>query len=69
VLLLSMHATCCACERNWSLWGSLCTQARNRLAITSANKLITIRGNSSALHQAALSEEDIKLLEEKAEQA
>jgi hypothetical protein len=38
------------------------------LAIARVNKLITIPGNSSALHQAALSE-DIKLLEEEAEKA
>jgi hypothetical protein len=39
------------------------------LAIARVNKLITIPGNSSTLHQAALSEEDIKLLEEEAEKA
>jgi hypothetical protein len=61
VRLLSMHATSCASERNWSLWGSLYTQARNRQAITYAN---TTPGNSSALHQAVLSVYDIKLFEE-----
>jgi hypothetical protein len=33
VRLLSMHTTTCAGEHNWSLWGQLCTKARNRLAI------------------------------------
>ncbi len=47
VRLLSMHATSCASERNWSLWGSVYTKTRNRLSISRAEKLIFIRGNSS----------------------
>lgn len=46
IRLLSMHATSCASERNWSLWGSVYTKARNRLSISRAEKLIFIRGNS-----------------------
>lgn len=46
--LLSMHATSCASERNWSLWGSIYVKSRNRLAIARAEKLVFIRGNSSS---------------------
>jgi hypothetical protein len=31
--LNSMNTTSCASERSWSLWGQLCTKARNRLVI------------------------------------
>jgi hypothetical protein len=65
VRLLSMHATSCASERNWSLWGSLCTAARNRLAIERANKLISIRGNSKQLNESALTKDDFEALEAK----
>jgi hypothetical protein len=60
VRLLSMHVTCCKSERSWSLKDSLCSQARNRKAVTRVNTLVTIRGNSSMLHQAVLSVEGIK---------
>jgi hypothetical protein len=48
---LSMHATSCAPERNWSLWGNVYTKARNRLAVTKAEKLIYIRMNSKSVQQ------------------
>ncbi len=41
-----MHATSCANERNWSLWGNVFTKSRNRLGIEKAEKVIFIRGNS-----------------------
>ena len=43
--LLSCHPTSCASERNWSLWGNVCTKARNRLALERAKKLVFIRYN------------------------
>ena len=46
--LLRMHASTCASERNWSLWGNLFTKARNRLGLERAEKLIYIRQNSKA---------------------
>jgi hypothetical protein len=46
---------------------SLCTEASTLLAIARTNKLITIQGNSAALNQAALCEEDMKLLAEEPE--
>lgn len=49
--LLSMHATACAAERNWSLWGSTYTKPRNRLSVARAEKLIFIRGNSKRQQQ------------------
>ena len=39
----------CASERNWSLWGSIYSKARNRLAVARAEKLAFIRGNSRQL--------------------
>jgi hypothetical protein len=47
VRLLPLHVTTCSCERNWSVWGSVYTKARNRLAIERAEKLIYIRCNST----------------------
>ena len=38
--LLSMHATTCATERNWSTWGRLYTKSRNRLNLSKAEKLV-----------------------------
>ncbi|KXZ43791.1 hypothetical protein GPECTOR_80g151 [Gonium pectorale] len=59
--VLRMHATTCAAERNWSLWGNVYTKARNRLGKERAEKLIYIRGNSSALaiEREGLTEEEI----------
>jgi hypothetical protein len=58
VRLLSMHTTTCASERNWSLWGTIYTKARNRLALERANKLVFIRGNG---RQAMVQEDTIML--------
>jgi hypothetical protein len=43
--LLLLHVTTCSCERNWSLWGTTYTKARNALAIERAEKLIYIKAN------------------------
>lgn len=58
VPLLGAHATSCASERNWSLWGNIFVKARNRLSITRAEKLVFIRGNSKALERVLLPEDD-----------
>jgi hypothetical protein len=44
--LLACHATSCATERNWSLWGSVYSASRNVLGIQCGKKLITICANS-----------------------
>ncbi len=39
----AMHApTACVCERNWSVWGQMCTKHCSRLALARARKLIYI---------------------------
>jgi len=60
VVLLSAHATSCASERNWSLWGNIYVKARNRLSLDRAEKLVFIRGNSRTPSTA---QDDEKLLE------
>ena len=59
--LLSMHATSCAAERNWSLWGQIYTKARNRLQIQRAEKLIYIRGNSKDVEYEFEADEEVLL--------
>jgi hypothetical protein len=43
--LLSMHATSCAAERNWSAWGRTFTALRNTLSLKRAQQLIFIKAN------------------------
>jgi hAT family C-terminal dimerisation region len=63
--LLSCHATSCATERNWSLWGNVYVKARCRLALDRAKKLISIRQNSGASVDKESDEEiTLKLLAE-----
>ena len=63
-----MHATTCASERNWSLWGNLFTKARNRLGKERAEKLIYVRQNINVLQKSRVSVNDeevvMALLEE-----
>jgi hypothetical protein len=42
IKLLSFHVTSCASERNWSVWGRLCTKTTNRRLLDRAEKLVTI---------------------------
>jgi hypothetical protein len=42
IKLLSFHVTSCATERNWSVWGRLCTRTTNRRLLERAEKLVTI---------------------------
>jgi hypothetical protein len=46
--LMACHATTCAAERNWSLWGRIYTSARNALGMERAKKMISICTNSRA---------------------
>jgi acetone carboxylase gamma subunit len=45
-ILLGMHASACATERNWSLWGNIFVKNRNNLKITKAEKMVFIRHNT-----------------------
>jgi hypothetical protein len=51
IKLLSFHPTSCAAERNWSVWGRLCTKTTNRRTLERAEKLIKIM--TSSPHNAA----------------
>ncbi len=43
----AVHApAACVCERNWSVWGQMCTKHCSRLAFTRARKLIHICCNT-----------------------
>jgi hypothetical protein len=44
--LLACHATSCATERNWSLWGSVYSASRNALGTESGKKLFRICADS-----------------------
>jgi hypothetical protein len=46
VKLMSCHATACATERNWSLWGRIYSAARNALGMERAKKMIAICTNT-----------------------
>eukprot|EP00798_Chlamydomonas_sp_ICE-L_P008165 gene8165-1419_t len=45
VRLLSLHASSCAAERNWSTWGRMYTKLRSNLSHQMAEKLIFIKSN------------------------
>ena len=45
VKLLSVHVTSAAAERNWSAWGRIYTNIRNRLGIDTARKMVYIKAN------------------------
>jgi hypothetical protein len=67
VKLLSCHATSCASERNWSLWGNVFTKARTNLALERGKKLIAIRHNERKSAASFKSEDEevmLTLLEE-----
>ena len=44
--LLSCHATSCATERNWSLWGRIYTSSRNAFGMERAKTMISVCTNS-----------------------
>jgi hypothetical protein len=55
--LLSFHVTSCATERNWSVWGRLCTKTTNRRLLERAAKLVTIMTSRAGSAAAADAEE------------
>lgn len=55
--LLSFHVTSCSAERNWSTWGHLCKKARNRLALTRAEMLVTVQCSEREAKSAEAGEE------------
>ena len=55
--LLSFHVTSCSAERNWSAWGHLCKKARNRLALTRAEMLVTVQCSEREAKSAEAGEE------------
>jgi hypothetical protein len=57
--VMSVHPTSAATERNWSLWGRVCTSARNALGLERAKKMITFCFNDRAK---AVDQDDFGLL-------
>jgi hypothetical protein len=47
VQLLSLHATSCAAERDWSKWGNLYHKYRNALTIGKAAQMIFVAENAA----------------------
>jgi hAT family C-terminal dimerisation region len=64
VKLLSFHATACATERNWSLWGTVYTKCRSNLALAKGEKLVFIKGNDTKAADVLDEEIMLELLEE-----
>ena len=64
IKLLSFHVTSCATERNWSVWGRLCTKTTNRRVLERAATLITIMTSSTGAAAADAQEELLALLSE-----
>lgn len=62
IKLLSFHVTSCATERNWSVWGRLCTKTTNRRVLERAEKLVTIMTSSAGAAATAAEEELLELL-------
>ena len=62
IKLLSFHVTSCATERNWSVWGRLCTKTSNRFLLERAAKLVTIMTSSTGAAAADAEEELLALL-------
>jgi hypothetical protein len=62
IKLLSFHVTSCATERNWSIWGRLCTKTTNRRLLERAAKLVTIMASRTGSAAAADAEEELMAL-------
>ncbi len=45
IALLSAHVTTAAAERNWSAWGRIYTNIRNRLGLLTAEMMVYIKAN------------------------
>ena len=59
--VLSLHATSCAPERNWSLLGQLYRKNRSRLAIARAEKLVFISSAAKVARKDRKSAEEQEL--------
>jgi hypothetical protein len=66
VKLLSFHATACATERNWSLWGLVYPKCRSNLALERGEKLVFIKGNDKSAAEAPDEEVMLTLLDQEA---
>lgn len=55
--LLSFHVTSCSAERNWSTWGNVCKKARNRLALSRSEMLVTVQCSDREAKSAEAGEE------------
>ena len=59
--VLSLHATSCAPERNWSLLGQLYRKNRSRLGIRRAEKLVFISSAAKVANKELVSSEEAEL--------
>ena len=59
--VLSLHATSCAPERNWSLLGQLYRKNRSRLGIRRAEKLVFISSAAKVANKELISSEEAEL--------
>jgi hypothetical protein len=66
VKLLSFHATACATERNWSLWGLVYPKCRSNLALERGEKLVFMKGNDKSAAEAPDEEVMLTLLDQEA---
>jgi hypothetical protein len=57
VVYMSVHATACAPERNWSKWGSLYDKKRNALGIQRGKQIIFLQENDAEVTVVAEDEE------------
>jgi hypothetical protein len=62
IKLLSFHVTSCATERNWSVWGRLCTKTTNRRLLERAEKLVAIMAHKNTAAAVDAEEKLITLL-------
>ena len=59
--VLSLHATSCAPERNWSLLGQLYRKNRSRLAISRAEKMVFVSSAAKVANRDFKSTEEAEL--------
>jgi hypothetical protein len=60
--LLSFHVTSCATERNWSVWGRLCTKTSNRRLLGRAEKLVAIMSSKTGALDGSAADPEEELL-------
>jgi hypothetical protein len=59
ITYMSVHATACAPERNWSRWGNLYAKNRNALEIQKGKKMIFLQENDGDGGQARVEDEEL----------